>query len=131
MGFDLYGNKDNSYFRASIWSWQPIMEMIEKADVLPPNVLKGMQFNDGQVVKEHEAHWLADKLEKMLDGVSDEMEYVSWTENPMSDLLSQLVGALQASGAHIEPSAPMHSTTAAHVREFVEFCRQSGGFQVW
>jgi hypothetical protein len=131
MGFDLYGNKDSSYFRASIWSWQPIMEMIEKADVLPPNVLDGMYFNDGQVVKEHEAHWLADKIEQMLDGVSDEMEYVSWTETPMSGMLSQLVGALQASGARIEPSAPMHSTTAAHVREFVEFCRQSGGFEVW
>ncbi len=130
MGYDLYGNNNDSYFRASIWSWQPIMEMIEKSNVLPPNVLQGMQYNDGQIVKEHEAHSLADKLEQMLDGVGDKMEYVSWTENPMTEVVSRLVGALQASGAHIEPSAPMHSTTAAHVREFIEFCRQSGGFQV-
>jgi len=130
MGYDLYGNKNNTYFRASIWSWRPIHQLIEESNVLPPYVLEGIQYNDGQHVTEDQALAIADEIEKMLDGVDDEMEYISSTENPMSNMVVQLMGALQASGARIEPSTPMHSTNAAHVREFVEFCRQSGGFEV-
>lgn len=130
MGYDLYGAKNNSYFRANIWAWPSIMEFVEKAGVLPPHVIEGMYYNDGQHVSEEQALLLGDRIEEMLDDVDDDMEYISWTDNPMSGMVSQLVGALQASGAKIEPSAPIHSTNAAHVREFVEFCRQSGGFEV-
>lgn len=130
MGYDLYGFKNNAYFRASIWSWPSIMEFVEKANVLPPDVLEGMYYNDAQEVNKELAVALADKIEEMITNVDDDMEYISWTENPMSGMVVQLMGALQASGARIEPSAPMHSTNAAHVREFIEFCRQSGGFEV-
>lgn len=130
MGYDLYGNKNNSYFRASIWAWPSIMEFVERSNVLPPHVLEGMYYNDAQPVSDEQALALADSIESMLEDVEDDMEYISWTENPMGGMIMQLVGALQASGARVEPSAPMHSTNAAHVREFVEFCRQSGGFEV-
>jgi hypothetical protein len=130
MGYDLYGAKNNSYFRASIWAWPSIMEFVERSNVLPPDVVEGMHYNDAQPVSEKEALTLADKIEEILENVGDSMEYISLAENPMSSMVTQLMGALQASGARIEPSVPMHSTNAAHVREFVEFCRQSGGFEV-
>jgi len=130
MGYDLYGNKDNSYFRASIWSWRPIHQLIEESNVLPPYVLEGIQYNDGQHVTEDQALALADEIEKMLDGVDDKMEYISSTGTPLGNSMVSLIGALQASGATVEPIAPMYSTDAAHVREFVEFCRKSGGFEV-
>ncbi len=130
MGYDLYGNKNNSYFRASIWAWPSIMELVMNSKVLPDDVVDGMYWNDGQEVTEEQALELADVIEKNIGDASDDMEYVSIDESPMSQMTSQLIGALQASGARVEPTSTMTSTNAAHVKEFVAFCRESGGFEV-
>lgn len=134
MGYDVFGmnpiNEDGKYFRANIWSWPSIMELVEKANVLPPDVTQGMYFNDGQEVTDAQALELADAIEELIGDVDDDMEYLSWTDNPGTRMGATLVGALQGAGAVIEPAVPVHSTSAAHVKQFITFCRASGGFEV-
>jgi len=134
MGMDVYGKAPKSdvgeYFRANIWSWRPIHELIEKANVLPPDIIEGMSFNDGYGPEEPQALLLAAALENMVDGMDDENEFMlsSEVDGPVAALLSQF----QQQGIElISPRGPVYSTDVAHVREFIEFCRESGGFEVW
>ena len=136
MGYDLYGNAPKSergaYFRASIFGWGPIMDIVEAVDVLPIDVLENMHFNDGQMLTDEQATELADAIEKYIGDVEDDMEYIATgKESMIVQMASSLIGALQAAGATVEPGQTMSSTNAGHIKEFVEFCRDSGGFQVW
>lgn len=134
MGMDVYGkspkNELGEYFRASIWSWRPIHELIEKANVLPQNMVEDMSFNDGAGPDAEQAKLLAYALENMVEGMDDENEFMldSEVDGPVAEIIKQLNdGGIEI----ISPRGPVYSTDVAHVREFIEFCRNSGGFEVW
>jgi len=135
MGYDLFGNapksEDGGYFRANIWSWPSIMELVEEVKILPRDVVDGMYWNDGQEVSSSQAQMLADAIESYIGEIDDEMEYVATQANNITKLGTALLGALQSSGVDIqgEPALP-YSTNASHIKEFIKFCRESGGFQV-
>jgi hypothetical protein len=133
MGMDVFGvapkSEAGKYFRANIWSWRPIHELIEKANVLPPHIVEGMAFNDGYGPNEQESLLLAAALENMLDGMDDEHTFMLSDEvdGPVAALLS----ALNDRGVEIvSPRGPVYQAEVSHVREFIEFCRESGGFEV-
>jgi len=48
----------------------------------------------------------------------------------VNGVLSQIMNAVRSTGAEVR-GEPMYSTSVARVREFIEFCRDSGGFEVW
>jgi hypothetical protein len=134
MGMDVYGrdpkSEEGEYFRANIWSWRPIHELIEKANVLPPKMVEDMGFNDGAGPSEEQALLLAAAIENMIDGMDDDNTFMlsSEVDGPVAALLQ----ALNSQGVEIvSPRGPVYQAEVAHVREFVEFCRASGGFEVW
>ena len=134
MGMDVYGKAPTAdageYFRANIWSWRPIHELIEKANVLPQKMVEEMGFNDGAGPDKQGALLLAASLENMLDGMDDEHCFMLSDEidGPVAALLS----ALNTQGVEVvSPRGPVYQAEVSHVREFIEFCRQSGGFEVW
>ena len=53
MGMDVYGRepltKEGEYFRANVWSWRPLRDLIELTcdDVLTQDMLHKISFNDG------------------------------------------------------------------------------------
>ena len=133
MGMDVFGvapkSEAGKYFRANIWSWRPIHELIEKADVLPPDLVYHMGFNDGYGPDEEQAMRLADQMEVMLDGMDDEHTFMLTSEidGPVAAMLSQF----KEQGVEIiSPRGPVYQADVSHVREFIEFCRESGGFEV-
>lgn len=133
MGMDVFGvapkSEAGKYFRANIWSWRPIHELIEKANVLPPSMVEGMAFNDGIGPNNEQALLLAAQLETMIDGMDDENTFMLSDEvdGPVAALLS----ALNEQGVEIvSPKGPVYQADVSHVREFIEFCRESGGFEV-
>ena len=132
MGMDVFGvapkSEDGKYFRANIWSWRPIHELIEKANVLPPDLVEGMAFNDGYGPDEHQAEMLADRLEEMLDGMDDEHTFMLTHE--IDGPVAALMDSIRQSGATIVTDGPAYQAQVAHVREFITFCRESGGFEV-
>ena len=133
MGMDVFGVNPKSeagkYFRANIWSWRPIHELIEKANVLPPEMVEGMAFNEGVGPNEQQALLLAAQLETMLDGMDDDNTFMLSDEidGPVAAMLSQF----KEQGIDIiSPRGPVYQAEVAHVREFITFCRESGGFEV-
>lgn len=133
MGMDVFGaapkSKAGEYFRANIWSWRPIHELIEKAGVLPPHIVEGMAFNDGIGPNDEQAIMLADQMEQMLDGMDDDNTFMLTDE--INGPVAALMSALSNQGVEIiSPRGPVYQAEVSQVREFIEFCRQSGGFQV-
>lgn len=133
MGMDVFGiapkSEAGKYFRANIWSWRPIHELIEKANVLPPHIVEGMAFNDGIGPNEEQSLLLAAQLETMLDGMDDEHTFMlaSEIDGPVAAMLSQF----KEQGIEIiSPRGPVYQADVSHVREFITFCRESGGFEV-
>lgn len=134
MGMDVYGRKPRSpegeYFRANIWSWRPIHEMIEKTNVLPQEMVEDMSYNDGAGPDNKQALLLAAALENMVDGMDDDHEFLLTSE--ISGPIAQMLTALSEQGISvISPRGPVYTTDVSHVREFIAFCRASGGFEVW
>jgi len=134
MGMDVYGKAPKSevgeYFRSNVWGWRPIHELIEKANVLPQKMLEDMSFNDGAGPDEELALLLAYQLEQMVEGMDDENTFMLSDE--VDGPVAALVSALNQEGIEIiSPRGPIYSASVAHVRNFIEFVKESGGFEVW
>ena len=132
MGMDVFGVNPKSeagkYFRANIWSWRPIHELIEKANVLPPDLVHHMGFNDGYGPNEEQSLLLAAQMETMLDGMDDDHTFMLTDE--IDGPVAALMDSIRQSGATIVTDGPAYQAEVAHVREFITFCRESGGFEV-
>jgi len=132
MGMDVYGRNPSSeigeYFRANIWSWRPIHELIERSGVLSPRMLEDISYNDGAGPDAEDAERIADAIEKMIAGMDDEHVFM-YTQEVQNDLLQKVSESL--GGKVVFPDFPSYAVEVKHVREFVDFCRESGGFEVW
>jgi hypothetical protein len=92
-------------------------------------MVEDMSYNDGAGPNNEQALLLAAQLDAMLKGMNDEHEFMlsSEVDGPIAALLSQI----QRQGIElISPRGPVYSADVSHVREFIEFCKNSGGFQV-
>lgn len=133
MGMDVYGrnpkSKDGEYFRANVWSWRPIHELIEKANVLPQKMLEEMAFNDGAGPDDEQALLLAAAIENMTEGMDDDNTFILSTE--IDGPIAAIISSFQREGIEIiSPRGPVYSADVSHVRKFARFCKQSGGFKV-
>ena len=134
MGMDVYGREPKSaageYFRANIWSWRPIHELIEKTNVLPPDMVEDIAFNDGAGPNDEQALLLAAALENMLEGMDDDNTFMLSSE--VDGPVAAMMQALNEQGVEIiSPRGAVYQADVSHVREFITFCRESGGFEVW
>lgn len=126
MGMDVSGlkptNKAGEYFRANIWSWRPIHALCET--VLKQR-LPDWGYNDGDGFKSQlECSNLADKLEDYL------------TKNPKEQIalesdmrVDPVTGSFLKRGSQDGESA--YTTSQEHVKEFITFLRNCGGFEIY
>lgn len=144
MGMDVYGRAPKSekgeYFRSNIWGWPTILDAIASTGVLPNDLVESMAYNDGHGPDEAQSLELADALDKYLDSVVSEGTFIS-DDSPfakmgtatvateMLGMVKSMVGSGELTAA--EPTGDAFSADVAFIREFAEFCRDSGGFQVW
>jgi hypothetical protein len=142
------------YFRASWWSWRPIVYLIDHASNLHNLGIntKPMHYNDGEGIKtQEECNRLADILESIIESneelqeenatiylclgswcttngafVSESIELkLNETYKPGEIFYTPLV---MEDGSLVVSS---HSVEIEHLREFIRFLRGCGGFQVW
>lgn len=123
MGMDVYGlkpaNEKGSYFRANVWSWRPIHALCETA--LGQSLPWG--HNDGEGFKgQEECNRLADALDSYLQKNPDEKIEIE------SDMRIDAEGKFLKRGSIEGESA--YSTSQEHVKEFVTFLRNCGGFEI-
>lgn len=135
MGFDVFGikpkNESGEYFRANVWMWPSILELVEKAGVLDEETLFSMSFNDGTEVSAEEAELLADRIEAMVGDVADDVAFIPMAvQNKVGMMLLNALNNIE--GEHkVEPEVPVYSADGALVKEFITFARNSGGFNVF
>lgn len=135
MGMDVWGRAPSApagqYFRANIWSWRPIQALINQlcADLLDEQTLVKLGVNVGAgpteaatcvAMAERFDRW----LEQHVDGhqldlglrVTPEGRFVSDAERTANPAL--------------ETVSP-YAVEDEHLKEWVEFLRHCGGFEVW
>ena len=133
MGMDVFGiapkSEAGKYFRANIWSWRPIHNLIAQTGVLPDEIVYGMSFNDGIGPGDELAVKLADALELVVEGMNDENEFILPQE--IDGPVAEMIRAIRTHNPSVfVDDKPLYTTDVAHVREFITFCRESGGFEV-
>lgn len=142
------------YFRASWWSWRPIVALISLASAKHNLSIdtKPYNYNDGDGLKtQKECDELADALQEILGSYRDFKEddsriYLclgSWVDlngrlvrdereaklnesHPLGTVLNSPL--VDSDGDIVMPS---HSADKSHILEFIAFLRNCGGFQIW
>ena len=159
MGMDVTGrapkSREGGYFRANVWSWRPIHALIHIANVrngnrlVPEKVMMYLGTNDGRGLEDQES---CDKLAKAIEwllgypaairehglevGKDDEGEYIGLPVES-SPLLCDREGHLYTEEdarkrkVALEDLCSAYRTSLPHVREFIAFLRNCGGFEVW
>ena len=161
---EFENNNPGVYFRANLWSWRPIAEIIEYCNNvmglnLPETFLAGMHYNSGAGLDtQAECHKLADAIDSMIDSKFDGWEYIGtnyklyarkvvdpegkiFEENLYNnpELVQELEqhlgddmfikdGVFEYKGIEYNTA---HATSLSHLREFVTFLRECGGFEIW
>ena len=135
MGMDVFGiapsSSEGEYFRASVWSWRPIHELMMELchDLLDAELLAAMSFNDGQGPGNGTTCTeMADRFEAWLD------------DNRAGCTLESSTLRVDGQGRFIDPKKlhdkPQQETYSPyrvddeHLREWVTFLRHCGGFCV-
>ena len=121
MGFDVYG-KSGNYFRANIWSWRPILDLIRqvnKRQKLNLN-LDGWGCNDGNGLHtQAECDALASALEKATS--PNAVHSITVPGAPLVNDDGLFLAPGEAGG-----KSPYY-TDGEHILEFCKFLRECGG----
>lgn len=147
MGMDVYGRAPKSekgeYFRSNIWGWPTILDAIADTGVLPEDMVEHMAYNDGAGPNDEQAIALADALDKKLASmnpegtfISEDSKYAKVGTATVATELAKMLGEqgnelsrITVSGGGVDEAT--FSANVEFIRDFSEFCRQSGGFNVW
>lgn len=144
MGMDIYGRAPKSekgeYFRSNIWSWPTILDAIVETGVLPEEMVESMAYNDGAGPNDEQAMALAAALDKKMaefDGantfISENSKYANvGTATVATALYAKLEADEEMTAIRAgDGGMTRFSANVEFIREFADFCRDSGGFNVW
>lgn len=130
---DVFGRENEAaYFRASVWSWRPLHLLIQEANTrfelgIGPECLDDMACNSGAGLKtQAECNNLADALEKLLPEYPSEV--IHFDTEPQG-IEGEVLHKLKAAGWQTDSAG--YRIKKEHVKEFIGFLRECGGFCVW
>ena len=134
MGMDVSGRKPRSkageYFRANVWSWHPIHALIEElcSDLLDEKTMRALGFNDGAGPKDQKT------CTEMARRFENWMEHHADGHTVESDLRVTKEGRVVseeelAANPDLETVSP-YVVRDEHLKEWIEFLRNCGGFRV-
>ena len=153
---DFERDNPGIYFRANIWSWRPIHLAIVQANIsceldIDDDTIEGMSHNSGAGLKtQEECDALAEALEMLADGMEEDgvtefgFAFGYWNYRDGSIIVNEkdteTLNKKYKYGSIITEMPvklldkdvwPAHVTQVEHLREFVEFLRHCGGFEIW
>ena len=142
------------YFRSNWWGWRPIVTLADFANsTYNLNLdLSGWGSNSGDGLKsEYDCKIMADALENLLSEstqldedsdtiylnlgswVSDEGSFLSEEENEKLNeeypIGTMFYSSIVDDGGKLVRTA--HSASLSHVKRFISFLRECGGFEIW
>jgi hypothetical protein len=132
---DVCGRNPSSaageYFRANVWAWRPIHALVIElcSDLLDEGTLGRMAFNDGAGPQDQgTCTEMANRFERWMErhtegyGLESDLRV---TED------GRFVSAEErARNPDLETASP-YGVGDEHLKEWVEFLRHCGGFEVW
>ena len=157
MGVDISGrnpvSKTGEYFRSSWWGWRPIIglsKFVSEEHSLDID-FRGWGSNDGRGLKtEEECNKLADALEPVYEEIFNESEVDelqiclgSWVDLSGRFITDKVYDELGEQFSHGDIiTSPLvlddgtvvksaHSIDKEHLKEFIVFLRECGGFEIW
>lgn len=152
MGFDLMGlrakNKRGEYFRNNVWYWRPLWDYVAEVcpDILTGNDITNGTYNNGHKISHAKADKIALRLTKLLasgEVLEKEREYKAELEKlPMvecelchgtglrdDEVIRGKCNGCSGLGKR-KDWATLYPFESSNVQEFMEFCRESGGFEI-
>jgi hypothetical protein len=159
MGFDLNGiaphTEKGIYFRNNVWWWRPLAEYVLAVcdDIIPESERMYWQSNDGQKVSGETALSISQRLSEHLDSgatkrFSDkhaedlaamprhQCEYCNGTGDRPDlgppEWKAKCGGCNVCHGTgEVEDRAASYPFSEDNVRDFAQFCAESGGFEIY
>ena len=135
MGMDVCGLQPTAeagdYFRASIWQWRAIHDLIGRLcfDLLDAETLSALGRNEGagpadsrtcEAMANRFAAWLAEHPE------GHAVDFGVW-QTPDGRLLTRTELGRRDRNSFV----PAYRVDAEELREWIQFLRHCGGFEVW
>jgi hypothetical protein len=135
MGMDVFGRNPDSkageYFRANVWSWRPIHDLIIWlcSDLLDEETLESLSYNAGAGAEDQEtctqmANRFDQWMEHNVEGHDIEIEGMQVT--PEGRFVSEQE---LTKNPELETVTP-YETDDEHLKEWIEFLRHCGRFRV-
>ncbi len=127
MSFTLIDlGSENFEFRASVWNWKTLLEIVRSMDVVSDGKVRDMSYNAaGTVVTVEEARQIGEKIrDEVLNGMKPGMRIfadLSVTDKPDDGTLYK----------DDDEKWKNYSADYEWLEEFTEFCFRSKGFQVF
>ena len=152
MGMDLSSIKNYKEFRANIWSWRPIWNLVRMEADLTDEEYESGSMNDGYEISEERALEIHNKLKKLnLKAIIKEYHHYLDTL-PLEDC-EICKGTGKRNDEHVKGKCNSCNTKYSkeegipvgkqknwqtnyrmyqeHIEEFIEYCKESRGFQIW
>lgn len=127
MSFTLVDLSSENYeFHANVWNWKPTLEIIKSFDILGENKIRQMTYNaTGVKLSKEEAHEIGEKIrDEFLPKLNPNKRIfmdLSTTDAPDDGTLYK----------DEDEQWKNYSTSHDWLKDFVEFCLKSKGFQVF
>jgi hypothetical protein len=133
MGFDLMGlratSKKGEYFRNNVWYWRPLWEYVceECKDILTYKDMEKGGWNNGEEITGDQALRIADRLDEAIKTGRTQAWGNVWELNQKQAKLDNEGKKMGDKEYDWREAYPFE---VDNVKEFAEFCRESGGFSI-
>lgn len=152
MGFDLIGvkatNEKGEYFWNSNWRWSPLWKYVYETckDILIEEDFQNGRFNDQHFIDSDKATRIAVRLEHLLNQC-EVKKYAKERQDVLDNLLDEVCDFCHGTGERnnvaplekcnsckgkgkVRPWICYYPFNEENVKDFVEFCKNSGGFNI-
>lgn len=117
---------ENYEFRANVWNWKTVLEIVKSFDVISEGKLRQINYNaTGASIEEEEARLIGEKIRDEI------LPRLAPNKRIFSDL--SITDAPDDGTLYNDENEKWKNYSATHdwLREFSEFCLKSKGFQVY
>ena len=155
MGFDVYGNKKDSYFRNSVWYWKPLWAYVAETCNLSDKDAESGLYNDAYSISESKAKMISETLFRELKAnrtQTYDLNHKRMLNNLPYETCKICNGTGTRNDEHVQGDCNACNTPSTreqgipigkvknwatsypfdvdNVKEFAQFCADSGGFKI-
>jgi hypothetical protein len=121
MSFYLIPHQGES-IKVNVWTWSPFVELLREKKVLPQETLEAMDFNSSIEVSSEEVEKIVVFLDHYINTLSGKTKRIQYD---FSEEETEDTGEL-----HRQNFEKNYSISVEWLKEFRDFCKKSGGFEV-